>query len=174
MCSPVTFASRVMPSVGMWRRNSASVSPGGLARCVPAFLWRFAWPYSRSKIFTLARHHPFIRRQRALLLILSLHTSVESPYTGGVNRKIFPFNGTEVTMAQPDSTNASVRQLSDPLARLLVPENVYAATFLLDRIKSTQIRAQAKPLMAKARREIRNGNVSEQTLNWLVSLQPAR
>ena len=57
---------------------------------------------------------------------------------------------------------------------LLVPENVYAATFLLDRIKSTQIRAQVMPLMAKARREIRNGNVSEQTLNWLVSLQPTR
>ena len=77
-------------------------------------------------------------------------------------------------MAQPNSTNASVCHLNDPLARLLVPENVYAATFLLDRINSTQIPAQVKPLMAKARREIRNGNVSEQTLNWLISLQPAR
>lgn len=85
-----------------------------------------------------------------------------------------PSAGTEVTMAHPNAPDVSVRHLSGPLARLLVPEKVYAATLLLDRINSARIPAQAKPLMAQARREIRNGDVSEKTLDWLASIQPAR
>ena len=77
-------------------------------------------------------------------------------------------------MARPTATNASLRHLSEPLARLMVPEKVYAAALLLDRINSAQIPAQVKPLMAQARREIRNGDVSEQTLDWLTTIQPAR
>ncbi len=76
-------------------------------------------------------------------------------------------------MVTSDPTGASVRLLSDPLARLLVAENVYAATLLLDLISPARVRIDVKPLLEKAHWEIRNGDVSPVTLDRLVTLQTA-
>ncbi len=74
-------------------------------------------------------------------------------------------------MATPDSKSASDGLLfSDPLARLLVPENDYAATFLLELISPARVRAHVKPLLEKAHWEIRKGDVSARTLDRLVEL----
>ncbi len=75
-------------------------------------------------------------------------------------------------MATPDSKSAPDGLLfSAPLERLLVPENVYAATFLLELISPARVRAHVKPVLEKAHWEIRKGDVSAQTLDRLVRLQ---
>ena len=77
-------------------------------------------------------------------------------------------------MVQPAAKKPSVGLLADPFARLLIPEYVYAATFLFDGIYSSRVPPREQPLMDKAHREIQNGDVSEQTLDRLVTLQPTR
>lgn len=77
-------------------------------------------------------------------------------------------------MTKSNPTIASLRLLSVPIARLLVSENTYAATFLLDRISPAQVPVHVKPLLEKAHWEIRNGDVCEQTLEMLITLQTAQ
>jgi hypothetical protein len=68
-------------------------------------------------------------------------------------------------------TTAATPLLSESLARVVVPENVYAATFLLERIDSLGLSAETRRFLEQAGREIRAGHVSDQTLERLISLQ---
>ena len=76
-------------------------------------------------------------------------------------------------MAGAESEGKSVHPLSDFVTRLFVPENVYAAGFLLDSISPASVRVHLRPLLEKAHWEVRKGNVSAKTLDRLVRLQTA-
>jgi hypothetical protein len=76
-------------------------------------------------------------------------------------------------MARSNLRSASVLPLTDPLVRLLLPEKVYAASFLLDRIDPARISGKHVSLLEIAQWEIRHGDVREKTLERLAALQRA-
>ena len=69
-------------------------------------------------------------------------------------------------------THLSIPIFSSSLARVTVPENVYAAIFLLEGIDSLSVSAEIRQFLEQAGQEIRTGQVTDQTLEKLISLQP--